>query len=68
MSDKHELRNVRIEPKPERKKHEPIEPWQKSSDIIVYNVFEQTAEALKANGLTEAYERMGRNDGSKTLL
>ena len=60
MSDKHELRNVRIAPRPERKKHEPVEPWEKSSDVTVYNLHEQTPEAIEANGLTHLYWRVTR--------
>ena len=57
-----ELVNVRIEPKPERKKHEPVEPWEKSSDIRVFNLHEQTPEAIEANELTHLREKLSRND------
>lgn len=54
------LKNVKIEPKPERKKHEDYDVWSKSSDITAFNLYEQTWETLVVEGLSRLFD--GRAD------
>ncbi|WP_077624968.1 hypothetical protein [Sediminibacillus massiliensis] len=56
------LVNVRIEPKPPRGQYENRETYEKSSDITVYNLWEQSWEALEAHGLTHLVETNSRKE------
>lgn len=50
------LINVKIEPKPKRKKHEDYDVWSKSSDITTFNLYEQTWETLVVEGLSRLFD------------
>ncbi|MCM3732358.1 hypothetical protein M3196_11865 [Fictibacillus nanhaiensis] len=45
------LKNVRIEPKAPREKHEDIDKYTKSSDITEFNLYDQDYETLVDEGL-----------------
>lgn len=50
------LINVRIEPKPERKRHEDKDVWSNSSDIAVWNMYDQDYDVIQAEGLGRLFD------------
>lgn len=57
-----ELVNVRVETKPPRGRYEDKDVHAKSGEVKTYNLFDQTEEALEANGLTSLYRRVKRKE------
>jgi hypothetical protein len=50
------LRNVSVEPKPERQLYENKEVYAKSSDVTVWNIYDQSWDVLVDEGLDRLFE------------
>lgn len=49
------VRNIRIEPKSERKKHENYDVWTESSDITTFNLYDQDWQTIEELGMSEYF-------------